>query len=54
MSEGINAVLLQGEIIFPELKYTGTGKPLFKSKIKIPTIDSRSGDARVAEMKITA
>ncbi len=54
MSEGINAVLLQGEICWPELKYTGTGKALFKSKIRIPTVDSRSGDSRDSFMRITA
>ncbi len=54
MSEGINAVLLQGEICWPELKYTGTGKALFKSKIKISTVDSRSGDPRDSFMRITA
>lgn len=54
MSEGINAVLFQGEIVWPELKYTGSGKALFKSKIRIPTVDSRSGESRDSFMRITA
>jgi single-stranded DNA-binding protein len=54
MTEGINNVLLQGELCWPELKYTGTGKPLFKAKIRIPTVDARSSEDRNASLRITA
>ncbi len=52
--EGVNNVELQGELSWPELKYTGTGKALFKAKIKIPSTDQRSGDAREVFIRITA
>lgn len=54
MTEGVNSVILQGELCWPELKYTGSGKALFKAKIKIPTTDARSGDARESFLRITA
>jgi single-strand DNA-binding protein len=54
MTDGINSVLLQGELCWPELKYTGNGKPLFKAKIRIPTTDSRSGEDRHTYLRITA
>ena len=49
-----NSVILQGEICWPELKYTTTGKALFKSKLRIPTTDQRSGEARESYLRITA
>ena len=52
--EGINNVELQGELCFPELKYTSSGKELFKAKIKIPTTDQYSGDGRESYVRITA
>jgi single-strand DNA-binding protein len=52
--EGINSVELQGELCWPELKYTGTGKALFKAKIKTPSVNDRSGEAQDAYLRITA
>ena len=52
--EGINNVELQGELCWPELKYTGSGKALFKAKIRIPTTDQYSGDSRESHLRITA
>ncbi len=52
--EGVNNVELQGELCWPELKYTSSGKALLKAKIKIPTEDQRSGDQRESFVRITA
>lgn len=52
--EGINNVELQGELCWPELKYTGSGKALLKGKVRIPTTDQRSGEARESYLRITA
>ncbi len=52
--EGINSVELQGELCWPELKYTNSGKALFKAKIRIPTTDQRSGEDRESYLRITA
>jgi len=52
--EGINSVELQGELCWPELKYTGTGKALFKAKVRIPTTDQRSGADMESYIRITA
>ena len=52
--EGINSVELQGELCWPELKYTNTGKALFKAKLRIPTTDQRSGEDRESYIRITA
>lgn len=54
MTEGINSVILQGELCWPELKYTSNGNALMKAKIKIPTTDHRTGDARSSYLRITA
>lgn len=54
MADDNNTVFLQGEICWPEMKYTGTGKPLFKSKLKIPTVDERTGENRESYLRITA
>lgn len=54
MVEGINAVLLQGELAWPELKYTNSGKALLKAKLRIPVVDERSGEDRSAYLRITA
>ncbi len=54
MTEGTNSVVLQGSIQWPELKYTSGGKALFKCKLKIPTTDQRSGEARETLLRITA
>jgi len=54
MSEGINSVILQGELCWPELKYTQNGNALMKAKIKIPTTDHRTGEARSSYLRITA
>jgi single-stranded DNA-binding protein len=54
MTVGINSVVLQGSIEWPELKKTSGGKSLFKAKLKIPTTDQRSGDARETLLRITA
>ncbi len=53
MQEGINNVVLQGEICWPELKYTQSGKALYKAKIRIPVVD-RAGDPNSAYMRIVA
>lgn len=47
MSDGVNNVILQGELSWPELKYTNTGKALFKAKIKIPAGDNKSSYLRI-------
>ncbi len=52
--EGINSVELQGEVCWPELKYTNSGKALFKAKLRIPTTDQRSGEDRESYLRITA
>ncbi len=54
MTEGTNSAVLQGAIMWPELKYTNSNKALFKCKLKIPTTDQRSGDARESLLRITA
>lgn len=54
MTDGINWVLLQGELCWPELRYTGSGKALYKAKLRIPSVDSRSGEDRNAYLRITA
>jgi len=54
MVEGINSVRLRGEVCWPELKYTGQGKPLFKAKLRIPSQDARSGETQNAYLRITA
>lgn len=54
MTEGTNSVVLQGSIQWPELKYTGSGKALFKAKLRIPTTDQRTGEARESLLRITA
>ncbi len=54
MTVGTNSAVLQGSIMWPELKYTNTGKALFKCKLKIPTTDERSGEARESLLRITA
>lgn len=54
MTVGTNSVVLQGSITWPELKYTSNGKALFKAKLKIPTTDERSGEARESLLRITA
>lgn len=54
MVEENNSVILQGEICWPELRYTNTGKALFKSKLRIPTTDERSGESRESYLRITA
>ena len=54
MVDGINSVILQGELCWPELRYTGSGKALFKAKVKIPTTDERSGEDRSSYLRITA
>jgi single-stranded DNA-binding protein len=52
--EGINSVELQGELCWPELKYTSTEKALFKAKLRIPTTDQRTGEAGESYLRITA
>ena len=52
--EGINNVELQGELCWPELKYTNTEKALFKAKIKIPSVNDRSGESQDTYLRITA
>jgi single-stranded DNA-binding protein len=54
MTEGTNSAVLQGSIQWPELKYTNTGKALFKAKLRIPTTDQRSGESRESDLRITA
>ncbi len=54
MTDGINHVMLQGELCWPELKYTGSGKALFKGKVRIPTTDQRTGEERQSYLRITA
>lgn len=54
MTTGTNSAVLQGTIQWPELKYTSSGKALFKCKLKIPTTDQRSGEARDSLLRITA
>ncbi len=52
--EGINSVELQGELAWPELKYTGSGKALLRAKIRIPTSDQRTGDSRESFIRVVA
>lgn len=52
--EGINNVELQGEICWPELKYTGSGKRLLKAKLRIPSSDQRTGEIRDSYLRIVA
>ena len=54
MNEGINTVILSGELLWPELKYTGNGKPLFKAKLKMPVADTRTGETKDSFLRITA
>lgn len=54
MVEGINNVVLQGEICWPELKYTDSGKALYRAKLRIPTEDHQTGEARSSYLRITA
>jgi single-stranded DNA-binding protein len=54
MTVGTNSVVLQGSLQWPELKYTNSGKALFKAKVKIPTTDQRTGEARETLLRITA
>lgn len=54
MQEGINNIVLQGELCWPELKYTQSGKALYKAKIRIPVEDQRSGDSNSTYMRIVA
>jgi len=54
MTEGINTVVLQGELLYPELKYTSNGHPLFKAKLRMPILDSRSGEQKHSVLRITA
>lgn len=54
MTEGINHVILQGQLCWPELKYTTNGSALFKAKICIPTVDQRTNDDRKSYLRITA
>ncbi len=54
MQEGINNVVLQGELCWPELKYTQSGKALYKAKLKIPVEVQRSGDSNSSYMRIVA
>jgi len=49
-----NNVILQGEICWPEMRYTKNGKALFKSKLRIPTTDQRTGESRESYLRITA
>lgn len=52
--EGINSVELQGELCWPELRYTNSGKALYKAKVRVPTTDQRSGEDRESYIRITA
>ena len=54
MTDGINSVIVQGELFYPELKYTGSGKALFKAKVKIPSLDQHTGEERACFLRITA
>ncbi len=54
MQEGVNNIVLQGELCWPELKYTQSGKALYKAKIRIPVEDQRSGDSNSTYMRIVA
>ncbi len=52
--EGINSVELQGELCWPELKYTQSGKALLRAKIGIPTTDERSGMEKTSYVRVVA
>jgi single-strand DNA-binding protein len=54
MQEGINNVVLRGELCWPELKYTQSGKALYKAKIRIPVEEQRSGEPNSTYMRIVA
>lgn len=54
MSDGINAVMLQGELSWPELKYLDSGKAIFTAKVKIPSADFKTGEERHSLVKIVA
>jgi len=51
--DGINTVVLQGELLYPELKYTASGKALFKAKLRIP-VTNRGGEPKDSFLRITA
>jgi single-strand DNA-binding protein len=53
MSEGVNSVILQGEICWPELVYTNSGKALYKAKVRIPVAD-KSGEEKNSYLRIVA
>jgi len=53
MSDGINSVVLKGELCWPELKYTTTGKALFKAKVKISNTDN-NGEEKSSYLRIVA
>ena len=53
MSSGMNTVILQGELCWPELRYTGSGTALYKAKVRIPTAE-QSGESKNSYLKITA
>jgi single-strand DNA-binding protein len=52
--EGVNFVELQGELCWPELKYTSNAKALLKAKLRIPIQDQKSGELRDSYLRITA
>jgi single-strand DNA-binding protein len=52
--EGINSVELQGELCWPELKYTQSGKALLRAKIGIPTTDERAGIDKTSYVRVVA
>ena len=54
MSNGINTVILQGEICWPELKYVGNDKALYRAKLKIPSSDFKTGEERHTFIRIVA
>lgn len=52
MVDGINTAVLQGEIVWPEMKYVSTGKALYKAKLKIPSSDYRTSQESFTYVRI--
>ena len=52
--EGVNSVELQGQLCWPELKYTTTGKALIRAKIGVPSVDEGSGMEKLSYVRVVA
>lgn len=54
MTDGVNQVILQGELSWPELKYTSNNKALYKAKVRIPSVDERTKEETNTYLRIVA